>query len=126
MESNLSSTLVGQLVTERPRRAHVLERYGIDYCCDGKRTLKDACAAKTLDLDEVLNELRAVDVGPEDADQIDWSRRPMSEPLSSSERRGVNPPAAHSRRGVDAGVAGIFTTTRVPLFSGQSTVMLPW
>lgn len=79
MESNLSSTSVGQLVTERPRCVYVLERYGIDYCCDGKRTLKDACAAKTLDLDEVLNELRAVDDGPEDVDQISWSRRPMSE-----------------------------------------------
>ena len=39
------------------------------------------------------------------------------------------PPAAHSP-GRDAafmvGEAGIFTTTRVPPFLGQSTVMLPW
>ncbi len=79
MESNLSSTPVGQLVTDGPRRADVLERYGIDFCCGGGRTLKDACSAKTLDLAEVLNELRAVDDGLEDADRIDWSRRPMSE-----------------------------------------------
>ena len=28
---------VGELVAERPSRARVFERFGIDYCCGGKK-----------------------------------------------------------------------------------------
>jgi regulator of cell morphogenesis and NO signaling len=42
-------SLVGQIVADRPLLARVFERVGIDYCCGGKRTLADACAAKGLD-----------------------------------------------------------------------------
>jgi regulator of cell morphogenesis and NO signaling len=42
-------SMVGQIVAERPLLARVFERVGIDYCCGGKRTLAEACAAKGLD-----------------------------------------------------------------------------
>ena len=40
---------VGQIVAAHPLLARIFERVGIDYCCGGKRTLGDACAAKGLD-----------------------------------------------------------------------------
>jgi regulator of cell morphogenesis and NO signaling len=43
------SSHVGQIVASQPLLARVFERVGIDYCCGGKRTLADACAAKGLD-----------------------------------------------------------------------------
>jgi regulator of cell morphogenesis and NO signaling len=43
------SSSVGQIVAAKPLLARVFERVGIDYCCGGKRTLADACAAKGLD-----------------------------------------------------------------------------
>jgi regulator of cell morphogenesis and NO signaling len=49
---------VGQLVVERPSRARVFERLGIDYCCGGKKPLAQACVEKKLDLNAVLDELR--------------------------------------------------------------------
>ncbi len=30
---------VGQLVVERPARSRVFEKFGIDYCCGGKKPL---------------------------------------------------------------------------------------
>jgi regulator of cell morphogenesis and NO signaling len=51
---------VGQLVAERPARARVLERFGIDYCCHGHRTLLDASRSAGLDPEEVAHELAAV------------------------------------------------------------------
>ena len=30
---------LGELVTENPAAAPVLERFGLDYCCHGDRTL---------------------------------------------------------------------------------------
>ena len=57
---------VGQLVVERPARARVFERLGIDYCCGGKIPLAEACEKKGLRLDNVLRELDRAEsvVGP--------------------------------------------------------------
>ena len=61
---NLSSeTTVGQLVVERPSRARVFERLGIDYCCGGKHPLRMACEQKGLDVDAVLAELERNEAG---------------------------------------------------------------
>jgi regulator of cell morphogenesis and NO signaling len=43
-----SSTL-GAIVATHPLLSGVFERVGMDYCCGGKRTLAQACAAKGLD-----------------------------------------------------------------------------
>jgi regulator of cell morphogenesis and NO signaling len=56
---SLERTL-GDLVAERPARARVLERFGIDYCCHGQRTLQDATVAAGLRPEEVASELDAV------------------------------------------------------------------
>lgn len=48
---------VGRLVAECPGRARVLERYGIDYCCGGEKTLAEACSGKGLSWEKVLREL---------------------------------------------------------------------
>ena len=68
---------VGELVTERPSRARVFERLGIDYCCGGKRPLEDACAAKRLDAGTVAAMLEAVEEAG--GDQTDWSRASLGE-----------------------------------------------
>jgi len=48
--SNFAShTTVGEIVAAQPILARVFERVGIDYCCGGKKTLAQACAAKGLD-----------------------------------------------------------------------------
>ena len=50
----LASTPVGALVTQNPARARALERLGIDYCCGGKKTLADACAARGVDVEHAI------------------------------------------------------------------------
>lgn len=56
-----SATTVGQLVAEQPGRGRVFERYAIDYCCGGKQTLTQACAATGVDLQTIAGELEAAD-----------------------------------------------------------------
>lgn len=43
------STRVGDIVAVQPLLAGVFARLGIDYCCGGKISLAEACAAKRLD-----------------------------------------------------------------------------
>lgn len=68
------STL-GDLVTERPSRAQLFEQLRLDYCCGGRQTLAAACTKRGLELDEVLDALRALDErDPESAgvESRDW------------------------------------------------------
>ncbi|MBA4150525.1 MAG: iron-sulfur cluster repair di-iron protein [Verrucomicrobia bacterium] len=50
---------VGELVAERPGRSRVFQSFGIDFCCQGSRTLTDACAGKNVPLASVVEQLEA-------------------------------------------------------------------
>ena len=54
---------ISQLVNENYLTASVFEKYHIDYCCSGKRTLADACQKKELDTMAVMEDLEAVTNG---------------------------------------------------------------
>jgi regulator of cell morphogenesis and NO signaling len=54
----------------------VFERFGIDYCCGGKRPLADVCREKGLDPAAVESELTAAAKAP-DADGRDWNTAPL-------------------------------------------------
>lgn len=49
-------TLSG-LVSEEPGRAHVLEAFGLNYCCGGEHTLHEACQAAQVDEAAVVKAL---------------------------------------------------------------------
>jgi regulator of cell morphogenesis and NO signaling len=71
-------TTVGQLVTERPNRSHVFERWGIDYCCGGNKPLAQACEEKGISLQAVLNELKRSDSQASD-EPMDWASASLGE-----------------------------------------------
>ncbi len=50
---------VGEIVADRPGRSRVFQRHSIDFCCQGGRTLRDACARRELDPDAIVDELEA-------------------------------------------------------------------
>jgi regulator of cell morphogenesis and NO signaling len=56
---------LGELVTEDSRRSRILEKFGLDYCCNGADTLADASAAAGLDVDTVIAALNLPDAAPE-------------------------------------------------------------
>jgi regulator of cell morphogenesis and NO signaling len=70
------SKTVGQYVVERPARARVFERFGIDYCCGGKKPLAQTCADKHLDLQQVLAALEQSDTYAAPAE--DWSQATLT------------------------------------------------
>jgi regulator of cell morphogenesis and NO signaling len=60
---------IGDLTCAFPALSREFERLGIDYCCQGKRSLRDACALRGLNLDEVVAQLERVQGGGPEADQ---------------------------------------------------------
>ena len=54
-----ADALVTDIVISDYRTVSVFRKYGIDFCCGGKRPLSEACKTLHLDTDQVLNELNA-------------------------------------------------------------------
>lgn len=50
---------LGDLVAEQASRARVFERHGVDYCCNGHRSLRDAAATAGIELTMLVDELAA-------------------------------------------------------------------
>jgi regulator of cell morphogenesis and NO signaling len=78
MSDTMTQTTVGRLVVERPVRARVFERFGIDYCCGGKKPLDQACRDKNLNPQDVLRELQQADADQPDSGR-DWALAPLAE-----------------------------------------------
>lgn len=70
---------VGTLVAERPGRAEVLDRFGIDYCCGGKLPLRWFCEKRGLDPAAVMAALADWEQTPSPAPLDDWLSAPLAE-----------------------------------------------
>ena len=56
---NLSQQTLAAIVTQNHQTVPVLEKYDLDFCCKGKRTLSDACTEKGISVEALLSELEA-------------------------------------------------------------------
>lgn len=54
---NIKEQTLATIVTNNHFTVPVLEKYNLDFCCKGKRTLADACIEKGLSLETVSEEL---------------------------------------------------------------------
>lgn len=57
-------TPLGELATRHPRASRIFRAHGIDYCCGGTRSLKQACAEAGLDAAGMLGRILDADAGP--------------------------------------------------------------
>lgn len=73
------SRTVAELVVERPSRARVFEQLGLDYCCGGKQSLTDACAAGGVDPAAAAAALEEAGDAPPPGEGVDWSTAPLTE-----------------------------------------------
>ncbi|MCW5962862.1 MAG: iron-sulfur cluster repair di-iron protein [Bryobacterales bacterium] len=69
---------VAEIASTSLAAVKVFERYGIDYCCGGKRPLGDVCGEKGLDLASVENELSTA-LNAAAAEDREWNSAPLDE-----------------------------------------------
>lgn len=65
----IADRTVGEIVAENPSQARVFQAFGIDFCCQGGRTLNEACVLKGLAVDAVIEQLEATsakNTGPQE------------------------------------------------------------
>ncbi|MEO6844468.1 MAG: iron-sulfur cluster repair di-iron protein [Ginsengibacter sp.] len=61
---------LGEIVAKDLRKAEIFKKYDLDFCCGGKKTVKEACAEKGLDVTKVEQELR-------NSDKTSFTARPL-------------------------------------------------
>ena len=57
--TNIAEQTLASIVTAQHQTVPVLEKYHLDFCCKGKRTLAEACTEKGLAVSDVMKELEA-------------------------------------------------------------------
>ena len=70
-------TPVADLVTDRPARARIFERLGIDYCCGGDHSLAEAARKNDLDPGTVVQMLDAATNATSAVDETNWADVPL-------------------------------------------------
>ena len=68
-------TTIGEFAAASLDAVRVFEKYGIDYCCGGKRPLAEVCAEKGIPADAVLRDLDEAAQKP--SNETDWNRAPL-------------------------------------------------
>lgn len=61
-KANLSRVTIADIVKDDIRKAETFRKYGIDFCCGGKRTIEDACREKGIDVHSFKEELSGMQV----------------------------------------------------------------
>ncbi|SDM59026.1 regulator of cell morphogenesis and NO signaling [Daejeonella rubra] len=52
---------IGEIAVKDLRKVEVFKKYGIDFCCGGKKTIAEVCAEKNIDATKVQTDLRLIE-----------------------------------------------------------------
>ncbi len=67
---------LGEIAARDIRKVEIFRKYGLDFCCGGNRTVREACAKKGLDVEEIEKELKQID---ENQDMVPMRPLPFNE-----------------------------------------------
>ena len=56
----INNKTIGEIVAEDYRTAQIFKDYGIDFCCKGNRSIREACEPKNMDPERVISEIEAL------------------------------------------------------------------
>lgn len=76
MNVDLSKT-VRELAVENPAATRVFEKFGIDYCCGGGKSLREACAAVNIAPDKLVESLQSAGQARSTNGNKDWKSEPL-------------------------------------------------
>jgi len=60
--TELRTKTLAQIVNTNYKTASVFEKYNLDFCCKGKRTLQEACGEIKLPVDQIISELDNISI----------------------------------------------------------------
>lgn len=76
MSTFTAETLVGELAAAHPASIRVFQRFGIDFCCGGKKPLGEVCREHDVPYEQVAEALRNAELP---RDETNWADAPVGE-----------------------------------------------
>lgn len=76
-------TLVGDIAAAQPASIRVFQKYGIDFCCGGKKPLADVCQEHQVPYEEVATAIAGAELPRDDADWTTASLRSLVQHIVS-------------------------------------------
>ncbi|HEY9000751.1 MAG TPA: iron-sulfur cluster repair di-iron protein [Mucilaginibacter sp.] len=77
-DPDIKEETLGEIVKGDLRKAEVFKKLGLDFCCGGKKTLKDACRENGLDILQVKEELNKTEQSSSGMPQHDFNSWSLS------------------------------------------------
>lgn len=74
--NTLTQKTIGTFVTEDFRTANVFQKYGIDFCCRGGRTIAEVCEKNKISPEELLSDLKDI-TSTHNGETIDFQSWPL-------------------------------------------------
>lgn len=71
-----AQTMVRDIALEQPTAIRIFEKFGIDYCCGGRKPLAQACEERSLSVEAVLAAITDAEETHQPA-SFDWSTAPL-------------------------------------------------
>lgn len=71
-------TKVKEIAVSNATARKILEQAGVDYCCGGDKSLRDACTQSDASLDEIMERLRTAEE-PLSSQDAQWTLAPLHE-----------------------------------------------
>lgn len=75
--STVTEKTIREIALENPATIRVFERFGIDYCCGGRKSLEQACSELQLSVDQVIDKLEECFNNASD-DSPDWQQASLA------------------------------------------------
>lgn len=72
-KENSEQETIGEIAVKDLRKVEVFKKYGIDFCCGGKKTIAEICAEKNIDATIVQSELKQIDSEKKSSSGISYS-----------------------------------------------------
>jgi regulator of cell morphogenesis and NO signaling len=72
----IGNNTIGSLVAANFKAASVFQKFGIDFCCKGNRTIAEACTTQDLDKEKVEKEVLSV-IASKEKSAIDYNSWPI-------------------------------------------------
>jgi regulator of cell morphogenesis and NO signaling len=82
--------IIGELVAQNYKTASVFKKFKIDFCCNGNRTISEACERKKLDAAVLINELNKIIISQEqNIDFNSWELDLLADYIEKTHHRYV-------------------------------------
>jgi regulator of cell morphogenesis and NO signaling len=68
---------LGEIAAKDLKKAQVFKKYGLDFCCGGKKTVQEACDEKGIDAEQVAQELLQSETGGGEPRPMPYNEWPL-------------------------------------------------